>query len=75
MSAGLCPTERTRVKNNVGGRGDGLVGQVSARQAWRQVQSPVWILKKNKKKLGIGPCTCNPNAMDMETGKSSLLVT
>lgn len=74
MSAGLCPTERTRVKNNVGGRGDGLVGQVSARQAWRQVQSPVWILKK-KKKLGIGPCTCNPNAMDMETGKSSLLVT
>lgn len=46
MSAGLCPTERTRVKNNVGGRGDGgLVGQVSARQAWRQVQSPVWILK------------------------------
>lgn len=48
MSAGLCPTERTRVKNNVGGRGDGLVGQVSARQAWRQVQSPVWILKKKK---------------------------
>lgn len=31
-------------------------------------------ITKNKK-LGIGPCTCNPNAMDMETGKSSLLVT
>lgn len=41
MSAGLCLAERIRVKNNVGGRGDGLVGKVFARQAWRQVQSPL----------------------------------
>lgn len=49
MSAGLCPAERIRVKNNVEERGDGLVGKVSAGQAWRQVQSPVWIFKKKKK--------------------------